>query len=69
MRIRVYRIRLHNTYVTILTQIELRLTTLIYILIYLAVCLPVCSNGGTCSGPGTCLCDSGWTESDCTTRT
>ena len=34
-----------------------------------AVCVPVCQNGGTCSGNGICTCTSQWTGSRCSTRT
>jgi len=33
----------------------------------LAVCSPVCSNGGTCSSPGTCNCQSGYSGTRCQT--
>ncbi|CAI8005522.1 Receptor-type tyrosine-protein phosphatase F [Geodia barretti] len=31
-----------------------------------AVCSPSCRNGGTCSSPNSCSCQSGWTGSICT---
>ena len=36
---------------------------------FLAVCSPVCSNGGTCNAGNTCTCPSTWTGTRCTTRT
>ena len=41
---------------------------LIRFFIFLAVCSPVCSNGGTCNTGNTCTCTSSWTSSRCTTR-
>ena len=40
----------------------------LYFVHILAVCTPVCSNGGTCSSPGTCTCTALWTGSRCATR-
>ena len=30
-----------------------------------AICSPQCANGGTCTKPNTCSCNSGWTGSTC----
>ncbi|CAF1562050.1 unnamed protein product [Adineta ricciae] len=35
--------------------------------LFLAACLPVCQNGGTCNSPGSCTCTSSWTGATCTT--
>ena len=40
----------------------------LYFVYVLAVCTPVCSNGGVCSSPGTCTCTALWTGSRCATR-
>ena len=31
-----------------------------------ATCTQICENGGTCVGPDTCMCQSGWLGIDCT---
>ena len=32
-----------------------------------AVCSPACVNGGTCTAPNRCSCQTGWTGSNCAT--
>ena len=36
--------------------------------LYIAICVPSCSNGGTCTSPGVCRCTSGWSGSRCDDR-
>ncbi len=33
-----------------------------------AVCNPGCINGGECTSPGVCTCNSNWTDATCSTR-
>ncbi len=37
-------------------------------IVFLAACLPVCSNGGTCVSPGVCTCPATYSGATCTTR-
>ena len=36
--------------------------------IFLAICDPVCGNGGTCTAPNTCDCVDGYSGDRCQTR-
>ena len=36
-------------------------------IIFLAVCEPVCENGGTCTAPNTCDCTDGYSGDTCQT--
>lgn len=61
LHIKLFWFNMYNTWVRqVLYGIKLRS--------FLAVCSPVCSNGGTCSSPNTCTCPSTYTGTRCTTR-
>ena len=35
-------------------------------ILFIAFCSQRCYNGGTCTAPNNCTCQSGWTGHDCT---